>query len=86
MKMPFEELLQLVHKEADRKDPQRLGQRYYDMRQTITDVAGVSSAASPQQGLMDQIMHHIHLAYRAIRRPLPTPAEVEQMIMTYVIS
>jgi hypothetical protein len=82
MARQFEALLQLMN-ETRRAELQRLGQRYYDLKRESAPTTDVPGIAVRQQELMEQIMHQIHLQYRAIRRPLPTPEEIERMIIDY---
>ena len=79
--MKFDDILKLIHNQENREELRYLGQRYYDTQRETS-----RADTSGQKELLDEIIHRIHLQYRAIRRPLPTQKEVEEMIVNYFTS
>jgi hypothetical protein len=73
MNLSFNDLLKLVPKEAERRELNRLGREY-------AQAAGQPAAAARTGPMLDEIMKQIQHHFRAIRHPLPTRAQVEQMM------
>jgi hypothetical protein len=81
--MQFNDILNLIRNKEEREQLRSLGERYSDMHQQSAASDAASAAIARRKELFDDIMHRIHLRYRAIRRPLPSENEVKQMIIDY---
>jgi hypothetical protein len=80
--MTFDDILKLIRDQRNREYVRGIGQRYYDI-QVERGRADSTGLESRQKKLLNEIMHHIHLQYRAIRRPLPTENDVREMIFEH---
>lgn len=75
MKMTLEGLVGLVAAPGDRAELLRLGEQVHRERE---ERGGAAGDASPE--VLDRIMERIQWHFRAIRAPMPTKEEVEEMI------
>ena len=85
MSMKLEDLLNLIGQEADRAELLGLSEQYHEARQAgkTNDAAGMPTVDARQRELLEQVMQRIHWHFRAIRHPMPTPEEVDEMIRDY---
>ncbi|HEY0101017.1 MAG TPA: hypothetical protein VGB76_18980 [Pyrinomonadaceae bacterium] len=77
--MRFEELMKVVGGEAEREELTRLGREYADAHRLTHERAGPQAAAQREAALgalMDKVQFH----FRAIRHPLPTRQQLEEML------
>jgi CHASE3 domain sensor protein len=83
MDMKFENLLGLIAKESDQKEFVRLGQEYVKAHQDTreaSDSAGARTAETEREDILDQITKQIQWHFRAVRHPIPTRQELEEML------
>jgi hypothetical protein len=85
MSMKLEDLLNLIAQAADRAELLGLSERYHEARQAreTNETARMPTADARQRELLEQVMQRIHWHFRAIRHPIPTPEEVDEMIRDY---
>ena len=85
MPMKLEDLLKLIGREADREELLGLSEQYHEARQAreMNEAGGAPNVHANQGELLDHIMERIHWHFRALRHPLPTPEEVDEMIRDY---
>ncbi len=83
MEMELEDLLALIDKESEKKEFLRLGQDYHQARQQPGANRSNSAPNPPPEEILDQIMKQIQWHFRAIRHPMPTRQQVEEMIMEH---
>jgi hypothetical protein len=85
MSMKLQDLLNLVGQEADRAELLGLSEQYHAACQArmTNEAAGMPTEDARQRALLEQVMQRIHWHFRAIRHPLPTPEEVDEMIRDY---
>ena len=83
--MKLEDLLKLIGQEADREEFLGLSKQYHDARQArgTNEAAGASPINAGQGALLEQVMQRLQWHFRAIRHPMPTPEEVDEMIRDY---
>jgi hypothetical protein len=83
--MKLEDLLKLIGQEADREEFLGLSKQYHDARQArgTNEAAGASPINAGQEALLEQVMQRLQWHFRAIRHPMPTPEEVDEMIRDY---
>jgi hypothetical protein len=84
MKKKLENLIGLIHKEPDKEEFLELSRQY---NETLQGRRGTESAeaikAELEKTALDQIMKRLQWHFRAIRHPMPTSEEVEDMIKEY---
>ena len=82
MKIEYNTLLDLIPREADRKELTQLSQQYHESGQTPEAAAPSERATADSQrsDLLDQILESIQWHFRAMRRPMPTREEVAEMV------
>jgi hypothetical protein len=82
MKISMDELLRLVGEAEARKDLLRLAREYGRARRGRVrgEASSTTSDVGRETELLDAIMHRVQLAFRAVRRPLPTREEIEEML------
>jgi hypothetical protein len=73
MEWKLETLFDLVPREADRDELRTLGRRHNEAVQS-------RAPASERDAIIDEAMARVQDHFRAIRHPLPTRADVEQML------
>ena len=85
MRMTLEDLLKLIGREADREEFLGLSEQYHEARRAreTSAVGGAATVDARQGALLEQVMQRIHWHFRALRHPLPTPEEVDEMIRNY---
>ena len=81
--MTLQDLLKLIVKSDDQKELLHLVDQYQNAAQTSSHSKSSDSAAADaqRQEALDKIMERVHWHFRAIRHPLPTKQEVEEMIV-----
>jgi hypothetical protein len=85
MRMKLEDLLKLIGQEADRAEFLGLSEQYHEARQAreANEAAGAPPIDAGQGALLEQVMQRLQWHFRAIRHPMPTPEEVDEMIRDY---
>lgn len=79
MTTSFNNLLSLIGRGADREEFSRLGHQYYEAFQSQQ----TNEQSAQRERILDQIMERMRWHFRAVRHPIPTRPEVEQMILDY---
>jgi hypothetical protein len=81
--MTLQELLKLIAQADDKQELLHLVDQYQRAAQRGGSIAsGDSSAVDAQrQEALDKIMERVQWHFRALRHPLPTPQEVEEMLV-----
>jgi hypothetical protein len=81
--MTLQDLLKLIVKSDDQKELLHLVDQYQHAAQTSSHIESSDSSAvdAQRQEALDKIMERVHWHFRAIRHPLPTKQELEEMIV-----
>ncbi|MCA1624067.1 MAG: hypothetical protein LC778_09765 [Acidobacteria bacterium] len=82
MKTKFGNLLGLIAKDSDRDKFLQLSQQYNESRQARKppEPGGSLAADLQNEEIIDQLMKQLQWHFRAIRYPMPTRQEIEEMI------
>ena len=80
--MKLENLLMLIAKEEDKKELLELVDQYQNAsrRPGLSESTSSSAVDLRRQEAMTRIMERIHWHFRAMRHPLPTQQEIEEMV------
>ena len=80
--MTLKDLLNLIAKPDDKKEILHLVEQYHNAATMSGRSKSSNSLAvdSQRQEALDKIMERLHWHFRAIRHPLPTQQELEEMI------
>jgi hypothetical protein len=73
MEWKLETLLDLVPRESDREELRGLGRRH-------NEAIRARAPAAEREAIVDEAMARVQDHFRAIRHPLPSRADVEQML------
>lgn len=81
--MTLKDLLKLIAKPADKEELLYLVDQYYNAVTVPGHIGSSNSSAIDlqQQEALNKIMERLHWHFRAIRHPLPTQQELEEMII-----
>ena len=81
--MTLQDLLKLIVKSDDQKELLHLVDQYQNAAKTSGHIKSSDSSAvdAQRQEALDKIMERVHWHFRAIRHPLPTKQELEEMIV-----
>jgi hypothetical protein len=81
--MTLKDLLKLIAKPDDKKELLHLVDQYHNAATMSGCIESSNSSAvdSQRQEALDKVMERLHWHFRAIRHPLPTQQELEEMII-----
>lgn len=86
--MTLKDLLKLIAKSDDKKELLHLVDQYHNAATMSGRIesSDSSSVDSQRQEALDKIMERVQWHFRAIRHPLPTQQELEDMIVEPTVS
>lgn len=77
--MKFEDLMKVIGGEAEREELTRLGREYTEA-QRLMRARGDAQDDAERDAALGELMDKVQLHFRAIRHPLPTRQQLEEML------
>ena len=80
--MKFEDLVKVIGNQDDREEFVRLGQQYAEAHK-LAQARAEPQAEAQREAAFTQLIERVQLHFRAIRHPMPSRQELEEMAVEH---